>query len=97
MALSGDEIILNRKHTTRLNVAAELTKAFDRYKDGVLVLQRNIEDLRAGPLSLGDAHRKLSEIFYRRIFSPCTRIRILTNLSMRTSRSKTPCATTPDS
>ncbi len=34
MALSGDEIILNRKHTTRLNVAAELTKAFDRYKDG---------------------------------------------------------------
>ena len=95
MALSGDEIILNRKHTTRLNVAAELTKAFDRYKDGVLVLQRNIEDLRAGPLSLGDAHRKLSEIFYRRIFSPCTRL--LTNLWMRTSRSKTPCATTPDS
>jgi hypothetical protein len=29
MALSGDEIILNRKHTTRLNVAAELTTAFD--------------------------------------------------------------------
>jgi hypothetical protein len=29
MALSGDEIILNRKHTTRLNVAEELTKAFD--------------------------------------------------------------------
>ena len=51
--LSGDEIILNRKHTTRLNVAAELTKAFDRYKDGALVLQRNIEDLKAGPLSLG--------------------------------------------
>ena len=37
MALSGDEIILNRKHTTRLNVAAELTKAFDRYRDGALV------------------------------------------------------------
>jgi len=67
MALSGDEIILNRKHTTRLNVAAELTKAFDRYRDGTLVLQRNIEDLRAGPLSLGDAQRKLFEIFYRRL------------------------------
>ena len=67
MALSGDEIILNRKHTTRLNVAAELTKAFDRYKDGTLVLQRNIEDLKGGPLSLDDAHRKLFGIFYRRI------------------------------
>src|SRR2546430_769479 len=45
MALSGDEIILNRKHTTRLNVAAELTKAFDRYRDGTLLLQHNIDDL----------------------------------------------------
>jgi hypothetical protein len=63
MALSGDEIILNRKHTTRLNVAEELTKAFDRYKDGALVLQRNIEDLKAGSLALGDAQRKLFEMF----------------------------------
>jgi hypothetical protein len=67
MALSGDEIILNRKHTTRLNVAAELTKAFDRYRDGTLVLQHNIEDLKAGSLSIGDAQRKLFEIFYRRL------------------------------
>ena len=67
MALSGDEIILNRKHTTRLNVAAELTKAFDRYNDGALILQRNIEDLKAGPLSLGDAQRTLFEAFYRRM------------------------------
>ncbi len=64
---SGDEIILNRKHTTRLNVAEELTKAFDRYRDGTLVLQHNIEDLKAGPLSLGDAQRKLFEMFYRRL------------------------------
>lgn len=67
MVLSGDEIILNRKHTTRLNVAAELTKSFDRYNDGTLVLQRNIGDLKAGPLSLGDAQRKLFEVFYRRM------------------------------
>jgi hypothetical protein len=32
-----------------------------------LVLQRNIEGLKAGPLSLGDAQRKLFEIFYRRL------------------------------
>jgi hypothetical protein len=67
MALSGDEILLNRKHTTRLNVAAELTKAFDRYHDGALVLQRHIGELKRGPLSLGDAQRKLFEIFYRRM------------------------------
>jgi hypothetical protein len=67
MALSGDEIILNRKHTTRLNVAAGLTSAFDRDKDGALVLQRNIEGLKDGPLSLGDGHRKLFEICYRRL------------------------------
>jgi hypothetical protein len=67
MALSGDEIILNRRHTTRLNVAAELTKAFDRYHDGALVLQRHIGDLKSRPLSLGDAQRQLFEIFYRRM------------------------------
>jgi hypothetical protein len=67
MALSGNEIILNRKHATRLNVAAELTNAFDRYKDGVLLLQRNIETPKAGPLSLRDTHGKLFEIFYRRL------------------------------
>jgi len=50
MALSGDEIILNRKHTTRFSPAAELTKAFDRYKDGSLILHRNIEHLRNSSL-----------------------------------------------
>ena len=69
MALSGDEIILNRKHTARLNVATELTKAFDRYKNGALILQRNIEDLKAGALALGDAQRKLFEIFGSAPFS----------------------------
>jgi hypothetical protein len=67
MALSGDEIVLNRKHTTRLNVAAEVTQAFDRYHDGALVLQRHIGELKRAPLSLGDAQRQLFEMFYRRI------------------------------
>jgi hypothetical protein len=39
MALSGDEIVMNRIHTTRFSPAAELTKAFDRYRDGALVLE----------------------------------------------------------
>jgi hypothetical protein len=67
MIMNGDEIILNRKYTTRFSPADELTKAFDRYKDGALVLQRNIEDLNVGSLSLADAQRKLFEVFYRRL------------------------------
>jgi hypothetical protein len=67
LALSGDEIILNRKHTNRLNVAEELTKAFDRYKDGALILQRNIEDMKAGHLSDISAEAMLFQIFHQRI------------------------------
>jgi len=67
MALSGDEIILNRKHTTRLNVAAELTKAFDTYKNGVLMLQRNIEDMKGWMMTQTAIEATLFEIFYRRI------------------------------
>ena len=48
-------------------MAAELTKAFDRYHDGALVLQRHIGDLKRRPLSLGDAQRQLFEMFYRRM------------------------------
>jgi hypothetical protein len=67
MAISGDEIILNRKHTTGLNMAAELTRAFDRYREGALILQRNIEDMKAGLLSLSAIECELFEIFYQRI------------------------------
>jgi hypothetical protein len=65
MAISGDEIILNRKHTTRLNVAEELAKAFDRYRNGALVLRRNIEEMKAGRLSDIYVEAMLFEIFYR--------------------------------
>ena len=87
MALSGDEIVLNRANTTRLNVAAELTKTFDRYRDGTLVLQRNTEDLRAGPPSLGDAQRKLFGIFYRRLLP--TRMLILVTDSYLSTEDRT--------
>jgi hypothetical protein len=67
MAIDGTEIILKRKHTPRLNMAGALTGALDRYKAGALILQRNIQDLRSGPLSQGDAQRKLFEIFHRQL------------------------------
>ena len=55
MALSGDEIIVNRKRKNRLDVAAELTKAFARYNDGALGLQHNIEALKPGPRPSGNS------------------------------------------
>jgi hypothetical protein len=67
MCLSGDEIILNRKHTTRFNAAEALTGAFDRYRNGALVLQQNIEDLRVSTLPEWDAQRELFNIFYRNL------------------------------
>jgi hypothetical protein len=67
MALSGDEIVMNRKHTTRLNVAEELTNAFDRYRDGSLILQRDIEHRRDSSLPEWDAQRELFNIFYRNL------------------------------
>jgi hypothetical protein len=65
MVLSGDEIVMNRKHTTRFSLAAELTKAFDRYKGGALVLRRNIDDLKGGMLANTSIEVQLFEIFYR--------------------------------
>ncbi|MDP3779317.1 MAG: hypothetical protein Q8R30_04720 [bacterium] len=67
MALSGDEIILHKRHLPSLNVRHELMKAFDRYQSGALILSRNIEDLKNETLTPADAERKLFTIFHRRI------------------------------
>src|SRR6266850_6560284 len=67
MCLSGDEIVMNRRHTNRFSPAAELTKAFDRYRDGALVLQRTIEDMKAGRLSDISAEAMLFQIIYQKI------------------------------
>ena len=41
MAVSGDEIILKKKHTKNFDIDAAMPEAFDRYKEGTLVLQRH--------------------------------------------------------
>jgi hypothetical protein len=58
---------MNRKHTKRFNPAEALTKAFDRYRDGAMILRRNIQDMRFGALAQADAQRKLFEIFHRQL------------------------------
>jgi hypothetical protein len=66
-AVSGDEIILKKKHTTRFDIHAELPEAFDRYKEGTLVLQRGIEALKAARLTPEEAKQSLFDIFRRKI------------------------------
>lgn len=78
MMLSGDEIILHRKHSVRLNIAGEMTKAFDRYQRGALILQRNIGELQGRALQPAVAEQKLFQIFYAktlpsRLFVPVAR------------------------
>jgi hypothetical protein len=67
MALSGEEIILHKRHLPSLNLRHALMQAFDRYQDGALILRRNIEALQREVLTIGDAERKLFTIFHRRV------------------------------
>jgi hypothetical protein len=67
MALSGDEIILHKKHTVRFTLAQALPEAFDRYQQGTLMLQKSIADLKDAPLSTQDARGSIFDIFRRRI------------------------------
>jgi hypothetical protein len=67
MALSGNEIVLHKKHSKNFPLAAALPEAFDRYQHGTLVLQRDIEDLKGGSLSTEDAKKYIFDIFRRKI------------------------------
>ena len=46
MCLSGDEIILHKKHSPRFQLAAALPEAFDKYQHGALQLTRDIDELK---------------------------------------------------
>jgi hypothetical protein len=67
MSLSGDEIILHKKHSPRFNLAAALPEAFDKYQDGTLQLQRDIDDLKGALCSHIDAKEMIYDIFRRRL------------------------------
>jgi hypothetical protein len=67
MSLSGDEIILHKKHSPRFNLAATLPEAFDKYQDGALQLTRDIDDLKGTLCSHFDAKEMIYDIFRRRL------------------------------
>jgi hypothetical protein len=67
MVLSGNEIILHRKHTPRFDLAAALPEAFDRYHEGELILQRNIDDLMDSVITTNDVKSYIFDIFRKKI------------------------------
>jgi hypothetical protein len=67
MSLSGDEIILHKKHSPRFQLAAALPEAFDKYQDGALQLTRDIDDLKGALCSHIDAKEMIYDIFRRRL------------------------------
>jgi Domain of unknown function (DUF932) len=66
-AVSGDEIILKKKHTKHFDIHAAMPEAFDRYKEGTLVLQRDIEELKEAHLTPAEAKHSIFDIFRRKI------------------------------
>jgi len=67
LVLSGDVIVMRRKHTSGLVMAAELTAALDRYKGGMKVLTDGIGRLEATPLSDEQAKVRIFDAFEREI------------------------------
>jgi hypothetical protein len=67
MSLSGDEIILHKKHSPRFQLAAALPEAFDKYQDGALQLTRDIDELKGAVCAHLDAKAMIYDIFRRRL------------------------------
>lgn len=67
MSLSGDEIILHRRHSKRFDIREALPEAFDKYQHGTLQLQRAIADLKRETISPQRAALFVYDIFRRKI------------------------------
>jgi hypothetical protein len=75
LAFSGDLIALKRKHTTRFDLAAEITRALDRYESHLTALHTKIDDLKETPLTDAEAKTSIVDAFRKellpvRLFKP---------------------------
>ncbi len=66
MALSGSELIL-KKHSKHFSFVKELPEALNRYQDGALQLQRDVEELKEVTISRDTFQRRVFDIFRRKI------------------------------
>ena len=77
MALSGSELILHKKHSKNFRIADALPEALDRYQEGALTLQRDIQELKDTPIDHVIFREYVYDIFRRkvvpiRLFHPVT-------------------------
>lgn len=67
LAFSGDLIALKRRHTSRLDLATELARAFDRYQEGMGRLKADVERLKQTELTETEARLLIYQVFEQAI------------------------------
>lgn len=67
MALSGSELILHKKHSKNFRIADALPDALDRYQEGALTLQREIEALQQVPVDQVRFKDYVYDIFRKKV------------------------------
>lgn len=66
-SVSGNEIILKKKHTHGFAIHREMPEAFDRYQEGTLTLRKSIEDLRNDGVDTPRAREIVFDIFRKKL------------------------------
>ena len=67
LAFSGDLIAMNRKHTAKFDLNADLSRAVDRYQTHLATFGGRFEALRSFPLSDIEARSMICLAFYQEI------------------------------
>lgn len=67
LCLSGDSVILNRKHTSRLDLLPELMGAVARYQERFTLLQAQVNDLRSLALTDNEAKALIHDAFVQEV------------------------------
>ena len=67
LMLSGDLIVMRRKHTPGFDLNADISRAIDGYRDHLTVFHRQVGDLMARPVSDAEAKVTIFEAFAREI------------------------------
>lgn len=63
MCFSGDEIVLNRRHTKHLDLDVELARALDRYQEGALRLNEDIATLKRFTMTEDEGKQYIYDMF----------------------------------
>lgn len=66
-SVSGNEIILKKKHTHSFSVAREMPEAFDRYQEGSLTLRKSIDELQNEGVTTPKAREIVFDIFRKKL------------------------------